>query len=118
MATTTLPPLPRAAVRPRWHWQDRLAHALLLLVGVGLAVFLLAPLAMILVKSLQDKDGMYVGLRQFEEYFRTPALRQSILNTLTVASIVTFITIPLAFVYAYALTRSAMPAGGCSACSH
>jgi iron(III) transport system permease protein len=107
-AATTLPP-PLPAVRRIFHWQDRLAQTLLVVCCIALAVFLLAPLAMILVKSVQDKDGAFVGLLQFRQYFETPALRQSIVNTLFVAVAVTAITIPLAFAYAYALTRSCMP---------
>ncbi len=109
-AAGPLAALPR--VKPLAHWQDRIAQGLLLAVCLFLVVFLLAPLAMLLVKSVQDKDGLFVGLRQFEEYFQTPALRQSILHTLAVAGTVTAVTIPLAFTFAYALTRSCMPAKG------
>src|SRR5437899_708413 len=110
MATTaaTLPsPLP--AVRRVHHWQERLAQGLLIACCAALALFLFAPLAMILVKSVQDKGGAFVGLLQFQQYFETPALRQSIVNTLWVAAAVTGVTVPLAFMYAYALTRSCMP---------
>nr|MBA3506593.1 putative 2-aminoethylphosphonate ABC transporter permease subunit [Betaproteobacteria bacterium] len=62
-----------------------------------------------LVKSVQDKDGAFVGLDLFRAYLATPALRQSIWNTLWVASAVTALTVPLAFVFAYALTRSRIP---------
>ena len=55
----------------------------------ALALFLLGPLFMILVKSVQDKDGAFVGLLQFREYLATPRLRQSIWNTLWVALVVT-----------------------------
>jgi iron(III) transport system permease protein len=96
------------AMRPRVHWHDRLAQVLLLGCCALLAVFLLAPLAAILVKSVQDKSGAFVGLLQFREYFATPALQRSIWNTFWVALVVTGITIPLAFAYAYALTRSCM----------
>ncbi len=106
----TLPAGP--AVKPVAHWQDRLAQSLLLICCAALALFLLAPLFMILVKSVQDKDGAFVGLLQFQDYFGTPRLRQSIWNTLWVALAVTGITIPLAFTFAYALTRSCMPAKG------
>ena len=99
-------------VKPAAHWHDRLAQGLLLLVCAILVVFLLAPLFMILVKSVQDKDGAFVGLQQFIDYFQTPALRQSILHTLSIALAVTGITIPLAFTFAYALTRSCMPFKG------
>jgi iron(III) transport system permease protein len=95
-------------VRPHVHWHDRLAQGLLLVCCALLALFLLAPLATILIKSVQDKSGTFVGLLQFREYFATPALQSSIWNTLWVALVVTGITVPLAFAYAYALTRSCM----------
>src|SRR5437870_6061811 len=107
-AAATLPsPVP--AVRRVHHWQERLAQGLLIACCAALALFLFAPLAMILVKSVQDKDGAFVGLLQFQQYFQTPALRQSIVNTMWVATVVTCVTVPLAFTYAYALTRSCMP---------
>src|SRR5688572_6405334 len=62
----------------------------------------------ILAKSVEDKTGVFVGLANFSEYFRTPALAKSIWNSLWVSTLVTAITIPLAFVFAYALTRSCM----------
>jgi iron(III) transport system permease protein len=96
-------------VKPIAHWHDHLARALLLGVCAFLVVFLLAPLFMLLVKSVEDKNGAFVGLQVFQEYFQTPALRLSILHTLSVAFAVTGITIPLAFTFAYALTRSCMP---------
>jgi iron(III) transport system permease protein len=111
MATvaTSLPTLARRRVKPLKHWQDWLAQGLLLGACAVLSVFLLAPLAMILVKSTQDKSGAYVGLQLFREYLQNPALRDSALNTFWVATAVTVITVPLAFTFAYALTRSCMP---------
>ncbi|MGL5736402.1 MAG: putative 2-aminoethylphosphonate ABC transporter permease subunit, partial [Beijerinckiaceae bacterium] len=44
--------------------------------------------------------------------FSTPALANSIGNSLGVALITTAIVVPLAFIYAYALTRSTIPARG------
>ncbi len=111
-ATVESRPLFTSGAKPRAHWQDRLAQFLLIGVCAFLVVFLLAPLFMILVKSVQDRDGVFVGLRQFQEYLQTPALRTSILHTLSVAFAVTAITIPLAFTFAYALTRSCMPLKG------
>lgn len=96
-------------VVPEVHWQERLAQGLLVLCSLALALFLLGPLAAILIKSVQDKDGAFVGLVHFHDYFATPALRDSIWNTLWVATTVTCITVPMAFIYAYALTRSRMP---------
>jgi iron(III) transport system permease protein len=112
MSTTAASPFALGSapqVKPIAHWHDRLAQGLLLGVCAFLVVFLLAPLFMLLVKSVEDKNGAFVGLQVFQEYFRTPALRLSILHTLSVAFAVTGITIPLAFTFAYALTRSCMP---------
>jgi iron(III) transport system permease protein len=115
MSTATSNPFALTAapkVKPIAHWHDRLAQGLLIGVCAFLVLFLLAPLFMILIKSVEDKSGAFVGLRLFQEYFQTPALRLSILHTLSVAFAVTGITIPLAFTFAYALTRSCMPLKG------
>jgi iron(III) transport system permease protein len=108
-AAPVLPPLPRGRVKPLAHWEDRLAQGLLLASCAVLVVFLLAPLAMILVKSTEDKSGAFVGLELFREYLQNAALRDSAFNTLWVALVVTAVTVPLAFTFAYALTRSCMP---------
>ncbi len=102
---------PRAAParRLRVHWTDRVGNALLAIAAVALAFFLVAPMAMILAKSVEGRAGDFVGLANFEQYFRTPALLTSIWNSVWVSALVTAITIPLAFTFAYALTRSAMP---------
>src|SRR6184192_95871 len=108
-AVPSLPSLPRRRVKPLAHWQDRLAQGLLLASCAVLTVFLLAPLAMILVKSTEDRSGAFVGLQLFREYLQNAALRDSAFNTLWVALVVTAVTVPLAFTFAYALTRSCIP---------
>src|SRR5438132_372290 len=108
-AAPPLPSLPRARVKPLAHWEDRLAQGLLLTSCAVLTVFLLAPLAMILVKSTEDRSGAFVGLQLFREYLQNAALRDSAFNTLWVALVVTAVTVPLAFTFAYALTRSCIP---------
>ena len=114
MSATQIGPPPIAAraaagaTRLRVHWSDRIAHAILVVAAVALAVFLLAPLGMILAKSVQDRAGDFVGLTNFVEYFKTPALARSIWNSVWVSTLVTCITIPLAFAFAYGLTRSCM----------
>jgi iron(III) transport system permease protein len=90
------------------HWTDRIANLLLLFAGLALAIFLLAPMATILVKSVEDRAGEFAGIANFVAYFRTPALSRSIWNSVWVSTLVTVITLPLAFIFAYALTRSRM----------
>jgi iron(III) transport system permease protein len=97
-----------ARVTLRVHWTDRLAHVALAAVALLLLAFLAAPLAAILMKSVQDSNDQWVGFRNFVDYARTPALLQSLWNSLWVSALVTLITVPAAFVFAYALTRSRM----------
>jgi iron(III) transport system permease protein len=88
---------------------DLIMRAAMLGLGVFLAVALVLPLYAMMSKSLQDKRGSFVGLANYAEYFGTPALFYSIHNSIVMAVVSTAITIFLAFVYAYGLTRSCMP---------
>ncbi|MCX7152628.1 MAG: putative 2-aminoethylphosphonate ABC transporter permease subunit [Proteobacteria bacterium] len=101
-----------AVPRLRTYWSDRIAHLLLLAIGMTLVVFLLAPLSTLLVKSVEGKDGAFVGLADFVSYFESPSLAQSLWNSLWVSAAVTLAVIPAAFVFAYAIARSCMPAKG------
>lgn len=103
-------PVPAApAVRQRAHWTDRVAHLGLALGAVLLVAFLALPLLAILRQALQGKAGEFVGFANFVGYAKTPALLESLWNSLWVSTLVTFIAVPLAFVFAYALARSCMP---------
>ncbi len=84
-------------------------QAVLAAVALLLLVFLAAPLLAIGVKAVQDADGAFVGWRNFVAYAQTPALMTSLWNSLWVSALVTLITVPMAFAFAYALTRSCMP---------
>ncbi len=114
--STTLAEAKKAVVLPelrqRTHWQDRIGHAGMLLIAAFLVLSLLAPLTMVVMKCVEDRDGRFVGLANFSAYFQTPALWNSVGHSLFVAVSVTAIAIPLAFTFAYALTRSCMPFKG------
>ena len=92
----------------RAHWTERVAHVALALVVLALLAFLAAPLLAILKKALEDGNGAFVGLANFVAYAQTPALLQSLWNSLWVSAVVTLVTVPAAFGFAYALTRSRM----------
>jgi len=100
---------PPAPLRLRAHWTDHAARAAIAVVVLLLVVFLALPLGAILRQALEGSDGRFVGLANFIDYARTPALLQSVFNSLMVSAAVTAITVPLAFGFAYALTRSCMP---------
>jgi iron(III) transport system permease protein len=82
--------------------------ACIVLLGV-MAVLIVMPLYALLSQSMEDKDKHFVGIDNFIRYARNPGLVQSVYNSLFVSVIVTAITIPPAFAYAYALTRSCIP---------
>ncbi len=91
------------------HWVDRIAHVLLALVAIILFYFVALPLGAILIQALQSDNGEFVWLANFIAYAKTPALLGSLWNSLWVSGLVTLIVLPLAFTFAYALTRSCMP---------
>ena len=97
-----------AAVRQQTHWIDNLAYAALALVAIVLVAFLAAPLLAILQQALLGKSGDFVWFDNFIEYAKTPALLESLWNSLWVSTAVTLVAVPLAFGFAYALTRSCM----------
>ncbi len=78
-----------------------IAAVLLLIVGL--------PLWSLLIKGFEDHNGHFVGLANYTAYFSTPALLNSALNSFHVAAVCTVIVVPLAFLYAYALTRTVLP---------
>jgi iron(III) transport system permease protein len=83
---------------------------ILLILTLLMGIFILAPMFTMFVKSVQDVDGHFIGLTNFTAYFSSRAMIASITNTLTVGLLTTTIVGLLAFSYAYALTRSCMPA--------
>ncbi|WP_341889478.1 putative 2-aminoethylphosphonate ABC transporter permease subunit [Variovorax sp. YR752] len=105
-------PRPVLAARPalRWSRDETIARAILFVVMAMLFVFLVAPLLTILAHAVQDKNGNFVGLAHFITYFQTPSLLRAAWNSIWVSAAVVMISVPTAFVFAYALTRSRMPA--------
>jgi len=88
---------------------DFVIGGLTALLILWLAATVAVPLGVLLIKSVQNADGAFVGLANYARYFTTPALVASLWNSLWVSALATAIVIPLAFVYAYCLQRTAMP---------
>ncbi len=91
------------------HWTDRIAHIVLGLIGIFLIAFLASPLLAILRQALEGKEGEFVWFSNFVAYAQTPTLLESLWHSVWVSLAVTLIAVPLAFGFAYALTRSCMP---------
>ncbi|UXX83816.1 putative 2-aminoethylphosphonate ABC transporter permease subunit [Roseovarius pelagicus] len=59
-------------------------------------------------RRVQLRPKKDIGLGNFTTYFSTPALSNSIKNSVMIATISTIVTVTLAFWFAYALSRSCM----------
>ncbi len=97
-------------IRPRASNDDRILMVATVLIVGALIVGVALPLYALLAKGFQAADGTFVGLANYRTYFATPALFDSIGNSLVVTLVTTGIAIPLAFLFAYGLTRTCMPA--------
>jgi iron(III) transport system permease protein len=67
------------------------------------------PVGALFLRSLNNADGVYVGLQNYLTYFGTSALFDSFLNSLLVSLVTATIVVPMAFAYAYGLLRTCMP---------
>jgi iron(III) transport system permease protein len=89
--------------------EDWLMRILLTLGTLWLLVGVVLPLFPMISRSFRDTNGNWVGLSNYIQYLTTPALAVSFWNSISVALASTFFSVVLAFVYAYALTRTKMP---------
>ena len=82
-------------------------QTILLIISIALLfILVIFPLISLFIKSFENSDGSFAGFSNFLKYFTTPNLLQSLTNTLFVSGVTTLISVPLAFIYAYALTRT------------
>lgn len=101
--------IPAARLRPALGRDDILQRLGLALVMAWLIVAVALPLWALLSKSAQDSSGAFVGLANFARYFSTPSLLNSFWNSFFVALVTTAVVLPVAFFFAYGLTRSCLP---------
>ena len=80
---------------------------LLAAVVVPLLVFVVAPLFEIFKMSFVTPDG--IGLGNYVRYVNSPKFAKVVGNSLAVAATTTAITVLLAYAFAYAMRRTAMP---------
>ncbi len=111
MALTEPTVLAPSPVSPRRSGQ-LIAQALPLSVIALLIATIIAPIAALLLKSLMDQKGQFIGLANFARYVTEPGLSVAIWNSVSLSTISTILTIAIAFPYAYAIHRSHIPAKG------
>ena len=96
-------------IKPKIGRDDWIMRGCMVGIGVFLLVAVLLPLYVMLSKSLENKDGVFIGLANYIDYFSTPALFLSAFNSFYISFFATVLVLGTAFVYGYALTRTCMP---------
>lgn len=97
----------RKRVTGRW------LFALLLMLGCAvLSLLVLAPLYTLLSKSVENKAGEFVGFNNFAYYLSSGGIESAFFNSLWVAGLSTVVVVGLAFMAAWALTRTRLPLTG------
>ncbi|WP_183192271.1 putative 2-aminoethylphosphonate ABC transporter permease subunit [Brevibacillus fluminis] len=95
-------------VRQKMGRDEWLQKILIAAMVVSLFISVMLPLGDLFSKVFVDSQGNYIGFTNLIRYFSTPALSLSFTNTLYISVVTTLISVSLAFLYAYALTRSNM----------
>ena len=106
ISANTTAPDKSSWIRLRWFNAGFFLIAIILIL---MALGLIFPLGSLLIKSLQDQQGDWVGLSNYVEYLSTPSLSYSVVNSLQIGVMVTVLVISLALTYALALQRTCMP---------
>ncbi|MGH8809452.1 MAG: ABC transporter permease subunit, partial [Noviherbaspirillum sp.] len=87
---------------------EQAANMLAWLAAATLVLFIAFPLAAIFVKALHSRDGNFVGLAQVLQVVAEPRLLTATVNSLVLALVTTALVLPLALVFAFAISRSRM----------
>lgn len=81
-------------------------------VAIALTLAIIAPLMLLFQTAFFDENQNFVGLKNFYNYFGSPALLSSVFNSMWIACTATVITVLLASIYAFALTNVNMKGKG------
>ncbi|HBF5910103.1 TPA: putative 2-aminoethylphosphonate ABC transporter permease subunit, partial [Clostridioides difficile] len=73
---------------------------------IALVVFILFPLISLLKNAFLDTSGSFIGISNFSKYIENPSLIASFKNSIFVSTISSLISLCLAFIYSYAITRT------------
>jgi iron(III) transport system permease protein len=79
---------------------------------LGLALFLALPLLAILIKSVTDGDGAWVGLSVMAGIIAGDGFLAMVGRSLAVGMVTTLLVVPAAYAFAYGLTRTRLPGKG------
>ncbi|BEV71648.1 putative 2-aminoethylphosphonate ABC transporter permease subunit [Paludibacterium sp. THUN1379] len=92
--------------------ETRLAQLLLAVLLLLLSLAICLPLLCLLSRAVQDRDGGFVGLANVWQVLHTPGLWRAATHSVSLAMTVCLIVTPLAFAFAWSLTRTRVPGRG------
>ena len=102
-------PLPAAHAQPVREVGDRWLLGLMIAYLLAVLACVVLPMGALLQRSLVDGDGAWVGLAHYRKYIESPSFLRALGHSSWVAFATAALVVPMAFGYAYALCRSAMP---------
>ena len=85
---------------------SKIQKCFLVFLVIALVVFILFPLISLLKNAFMDTSGSFVGISNFSKYIENPTLIASFKNSIFVSTISSLISLCLAFIYSYAITRT------------
>ena len=85
---------------------SKIQKCFLVFLVIALLVFILFPLISLLKNAFMDTSGSFVGISNFSKYIENPTLIASFKNSIFVSTISSLISLCLAFIYSYAITRT------------
>ena len=96
-------------VHQRLGYEDYLRRLVFILIGLGLFTFLIYPIFVSLRRSFVNDLGEFVGLENYIDYFSSSTTSASLTHSLYISAMSMIITVLLAFIYAYGLSRITLP---------
>ncbi|MGW8225839.1 MAG: putative 2-aminoethylphosphonate ABC transporter permease subunit [Anaerolineales bacterium] len=106
---TNLKSIQNKIIRQRLGYEDYLRRLLFILIAVGLFIFLIYPIFISLRRSFENEFGQFVGLENYIDYFSSSTTSASLSHSLYISVMSMIITVVLAFIYAYGLSRITIP---------
>ncbi|MCD6462128.1 MAG: iron ABC transporter permease [Thermotogae bacterium] len=89
-------------------WNEPILFAMIVAVWLLLALFILYPIIMVGIKSLQP-DGENFGLKVYKMLFTKKYFRAPLFNSLKLGASVASVGVLVAYIFAYAITRVNLP---------
>jgi iron(III) transport system permease protein len=108
-STLELQNIKKKRVRQKLGLEDYLRRFLFVLIGISLFIFLIYPIYVSLVRSFENEMGEFVGIANYVNYFSSSTTSASLSHSMYISAMSMVITVVLAFIYAYGLSRITIP---------